>query len=215
MVAMRRPSTTYSSLERAIGAMATMEKGQPYGLKPEDAKRRLAVELARLCEEAGVAPLVIGGLAVNHHGYARFTADVDLLVSRGEASKLVQRFKQEHGWRRHREGFKNTLLDVGVDICVEGDRTSPRSAETFPAPGNLRSVSVRPLPVPALSELIALKVMPGRARDDADVVELLKRHRRRISPLRTAAARRLRTAEARARLNALVTRAREELERRN
>jgi hypothetical protein len=31
-----------------------------------------------------------------------------------------------------------------------------------------------------LSELIALKVMSGRARDDADVVELLKRHRSRM-----------------------------------
>ena len=190
-----------------------MERGQPYGLKPEDAKRRLAVELARLCKEAGVAPLVIGGLAVNHHGYARFTADVDLLVSRGEALRLVQRFKQEHGWRRHREGFKNTLLGVGVDICVEGERTSPSSTETFPAPESLRAISVRPLPVPALSELIALKVMSGRARDDADVVELLKRHRRRIVPLRTAATRRLRTAGARARLKALVARAREELQR--
>jgi len=75
-------------------------------------------------------------------------------------------------------------------------------------------VAVRPLPVPELSELIALKVMSGRARDDADVVELLKRHRRRIGPLRTAAARRLKTDEARARLNALVARAQDELTRR-
>jgi len=204
----------FSSIEQAIGAMAMMDKGEPYGLKPADVKRRLAEELARLCREAGVAPLVIGGLAVNHHGYARFTADVDLLVSRAEAVSLLGRLKREQGWRRYREGFKNSALDVGVDICVEGERTSPRSAETFPAPASLRSVPVRPLPVPALSELIALKVMSGRARDDADVVELLKRHRRRIAPLRAAAARRLRTEEARGRLGALVERAREELARR-
>ena len=204
----------FSSLERAIGAMALMDKNEPYGLKPEDAKRRLAEELARLCREAGAAPLVIGGLAVNHHGYARFTADVDLLVSKADAMPLVRRFKQEGGWRRYREGFKNTVLDVSVDICVEGEPASPRSAETFPAPADLSAVAVRPLPVPALSELIALKVMSGRARDDADVVELLKRHRRRIGPLRTAAARRLKTVEARGRLYALVARARDELTRR-
>jgi hypothetical protein len=205
---------TLSSLERAIAAMALMDKDEPYGLKPEDAKRRLAEELARLCRDAGAAPLVIGGLAVNHHGYARFTADVDLLVSKADAMPLLRRFKQETGWRRHREGFKNTELDVGVDICVEGELTSPRSGETFPAPADLRSVGVHPLPVPELSELIALKVMSGRARDDADVVELLKRHRKRIRWLRTAAARRLKTPEARARLDALVARAREELTRR-
>lgn len=203
-----------SSIELALDAMAMMDEDEPYGLKPEDAKRRLAEELARLCREEGVSPIVIGGLAVNHHGYPRFTADVDLLVSRAEAVKLLRRFKQEHGWRRHGEGFKNTVLDVGVDVCVEGEPTSPRSAERFPDPASLRSVAIRPLPVPSLAELIALKVMSGRARDDADVVELLKRHRRRIPSLRAAAARRLRTTEARRRLGALVARAREELDRR-
>jgi hypothetical protein len=203
-----------SSLEQALGAMVLMDKDEPYGLRPEDVKRRLADELARLCSEAGVAPLVIGGLAVNHHGYARFTADVDLLVSRAEAPSLLRRFRQQPGWRRHREGFKNTVLDVGVDVCVEGEKTSPHSAESFPAPADLRSVPVSPLPVPELSELIALKVMSGRARDDADVVELLKRHRRRIPSVRTAAARRLKTAEARRRLAGLAARARAELARR-
>lgn len=203
-----------SSIEQAMGAMALMDKDEPYGLKPEDAKRRLAEELARLCQEAGVAPLIIGGLAVNHHGYARFTADVDLLVSKADALPLLRRFRREPGWRRHREGFKNTVLDVGVDICVEGQRTSPGSAETFPAPADLRSVSVWPLPVPELAELIALKVMSGRTRDDADVVELLKRHRKSMGALRTAAVKRLKTDEARGRLDGLVARARAELVRR-
>ena len=203
-----------SSIEQAIGAMGLMDADEPYGLKPADAKRQLAEELARLCREAEVAPLIIGGLAVNHHGYARFTADVDLLVSKADAMPLLRRFKQERGWRRHREGFKNTLLDVAVDICVEGERTSPHSVETFPAPAELRSVAVRPLPVPGLSELLALKVMSGRARDDADVVELLKRHRRRMRTLRTAARKRLKTGEARLRLDALVVRAEDELIRR-
>lgn len=202
-----------SSIEHAIGAMALMDKGEPYGLRREDTKRQLAEDLARLCREAGGAPLVIGGLAVNHHGYARFTADVDLLVSRAQAMPLLNRLKREQGWRRRGERFKNTVLDVAVDICVEGDRTSPHSRETFPAPADLRSVSVRPLPVVQLPDLIALKVMSGRARDDGDVVELLKRHRRRIAALRTAAAKRLKTREARRRLDALATRARDELGR--
>jgi hypothetical protein len=65
------------------------------------------------------------------------------------------------------------------------------------------------MPVPVLSELIALKVMSGRAGDDADVVELLKRHRSRIPALRRAASTRLRTAGARSRLSDLVKRANE------
>jgi hypothetical protein len=199
-----------SSLARGLAAMATMEKGKPYALRSEDAKRRLADELARLCEEAGVAPVVIGGLAVNHHGYMRVTADVDILVSRQEVVPLYRRLKDERGWKRYAEGFKNTVVGVGLDICVEGERTAPGSPEEFPNPKELRTVAVRPLPVPTLSELIALKVMSGRARDDADVVELLKRHRTRMGALRTAASKRLRTAEARGRLRALLARAKEE-----
>lgn len=182
-----------------------MEKGRPYALRPEDVKRRLADELWRLCRDAGVKPVVIGGLAVNHHGYMRVTADVDVLVSREEAIPLYQRLKAEPGWKRQAEGFKNTLVGVGLDIYVEGE---------FPNPTELRTVDVRPLPVPSLPELIALKVMSGRARDDADVVELLKRHPTRMAAIRKTASRRLRTKEARIRLTALVARARAEAARR-
>ena len=191
-----------------------MEKGRPYALRPEDAKRRLADELARLCEEAAVKPVVIGGLAVNHHGYMRVTADVDILVARRDAVALYRRLRSEPGWRRYSEGFKNTLLDVGLDICVEGERTAPGSTEEFPDPARLRTVAAGPLPVPALAELLALKVMSGRARDDADVVELLKRHRSRMASLEKAAARSLKTDEARGRLGALVARAKAEARRR-
>lgn len=191
-----------------------MKKGKPYALRPEDAKRRLVDDLARLCADAGVRPVVIGGLAVNHHGYMRVTADVDILVARGEVVALYRKLKSEPGWKRYSEGFKNTQLDVGLDICVEGERTAPRSTEEFPAPAELAVVEVGPLPVPALGELLALKVMSGRARDDADVVELLKRHRTRMATLRAAASRRLRTPEARKRLSGLVARAKAESARR-
>ncbi len=190
-----------------------MEKGRPYALRPEDAKRRLADELARLCRLAGVKPVVIGGLAVNHHGYMRVTADVDILVSREDAVPLYRKLRAEPGWKRHAEGFKKTYVDVGLDIRVEGEPTAPDSAEEFPSPAELRKVPIRPLPVPALSELIALKVMSGRARDDADVVELLKRHRARMTALRSAAAKRLKTRAARERLTVLLARAREEAAR--
>ncbi len=137
-----------TSLTRALEAMAAMEKGRPYALRAEDAKRRLADELARLCRLAGVKPVVIGGLAVNHHGYMRVTADVDILVSRQDAVPLYRRLKAEPGWKRHAEGFKNTVVGVRLDTRVEGERVAPGSAEEFPSPKDLKSMAVRPLPVP-------------------------------------------------------------------
>jgi hypothetical protein len=190
-----------------------MEKGRPYSLRPEDAKRKLADDLARLSREAGVAPVIIGGLAVNHHGYMRFTADVDVLVSRRDAVPLYRRLRAEPGWKRYAEGFKNTIMEVGLDICVEGERTAPGSTEEFPDPANLRVLRVKPLPVLSLPDLIALKVKSGRARDDADVVELLKRHLPKVARLRAVASRRLTTKAARERLSVLVARARAEAAR--
>jgi hypothetical protein len=165
-------------------------------------------------EVAAVRPVVIGGLAVNHHGYMRVTADVDILVARSEAIVLYRTLRAAPGWRRHSEGFKNTECGVGLDICVEGERTAPGSTEEFPDPAQLQTVAIYPLPVPTLAELIALKVMFGRARDDADVVELLKRHLSRMAALETTACRRFRTGEARRRLGVLIARAKAEGKRR-
>jgi len=195
---------------QALVAMDSMREGEDYGLAPADSKRGLAREIARICAEEGVHPVVIGGLALNHHGYLRVTADVDLLLSRADAERLSARLRQELGWKRSSEGFRNTVLGVGLDLCVEGVRTSPEWPETYPAPSGLKTVPADPLPVVALPDLLALKAMSGRARDDADVVELLKRHRAKARSLASSARRHLRTPAARARLAALAKRAREE-----
>lgn len=190
-----------------------MERGKPYALRQDDSKRKLATELKTLCQEIGVSPIIIGGLAVSHHGYARFTADVDVLMTRDDAASLYRHLKSAPGWKKYAEGFKNTYFDVGLDICVEGERTSPRSQEVFPSPKEVSTVSVRPLPVIALAELIALKVKSGRARDDADVVELFKRHPSRVAALCRKAVRHLSTKEAKERLETLAVRAQDEMPR--
>lgn len=202
-----------SGLDGALEAIFYMEKGQPYSLHPDDKKRALLRELEPLCRELGVSPVVIGGLAVSHHGYVRTTRDVDFLLTERDALTLGGRLKAELGWKRQGEGFKNTILDVGLDICVEGRRTSPRGTETFPSPESLRSLKVEPFRVVALPELLALKVKSARAQDDADVVGLLKAHARRMVALAAQASSRLSTPAARAHLKGLVQRAREELRR--
>jgi len=204
---------THSGLERALEAMTYMERGRPYSLHPEDRKCKLLDELERVSRGLGIAPLVIGGLAVSHHGYVSTTVDVGVLVSREDGATLVRRLKGALGWKRFGEGFKNTVLDVGLDIRVEGQRTSPRGEEVFPSPADLRRLAVRPLPVVALPDLIALKAMSARAQDDADAINLLKRHRSRMDALSKAARRRLRTDGAREHLAGLVARAKEELKR--
>lgn len=48
-------------------------------------------DLVRLCRrlnELGAAYLVVGGLAVIHAGYGRFTEDIDLIIDTSPASLL-------------------------------------------------------------------------------------------------------------------------------
>jgi hypothetical protein len=193
-------------MKPALEAMQTMERGSPHSLSLEDRKRRPADDFRKLCREIGVEPVVIGGLAVNHPGFMRFTDDPDVPVSKDDAARLFRRLKETPGRRRHAEGFRSSEPGVGLDIRVEGARTSPRWDEVFPGPREIRRLRINPLPVVALPELIALKVKSGRAKDDADVVELLKRRPSRIRSVSASAARR--------RLAGLVDRAREELARR-
>lgn len=200
-----------SGFERAVEAMLYMEKGRPYSLHPDDKKRKLLDELARLCREIGGSPVVIGGLAVSHHGYVRTTVDVDVLMTEEEGMRLIRHLKEQLGWKRHAEGFKNTELGVGLDICIGGRPTSPRWRETFPEPDALRKVAVRPLPVVSLPELIALKAMSGRLQDDADIGGLIKVHPARLASLHAFASKKLQSAESRAHFEALIARVREEL----
>jgi len=203
-----------SSIERALEAMETMQKGRPYSLRPEDAKFKLVDELARISRKLKIKPVVIGGMAVNHHGYVRFTHDADLLLSKDDAAILFRHLKSASGWKRFHEGFKNTFLDVAVDLCVEGEGTSPDWHEPFPSPAELRPLRVRPLPVASIEDVVVLKAMSGRSKDDADIVELLKVHRRRIDSLHKAARGRLRTDGAKRHLDEVIARAKDEIARR-
>jgi hypothetical protein len=202
-----------SRLERALEDMFAMDRSKPYALNPEDAKRRLVNELRSISTSLDIPMVVIGGLAVAHHGYARITRDVDILVSREQAGRLLRYLRSLPRWRRTTDGFLNVALEVKVDICVEGDVASPRSGERFPDPRALSLAAVKPLPVPRLADLISLKVKSSRARDDADVVELLKLSRPRWTALRKRVLEHLSTGAARGHFDSLVERARDELER--
>lgn len=60
-----------------------------------------------------------------------------------DAASLYRKLKSEPGWKRHAEGFKNSLSGVSVDIRVEGERTSSRRLRTAEARGRLDDLAVR------------------------------------------------------------------------
>ena len=141
--------------------------------------------LARLTErlEADAIPYaIVGGMALNQHGYRRVTVAVDVLLTPDGLS----RFKERHLGRGYLEqfpgsrGMRDTVEDVKIDVLLTGD---------FPGDGKPKPVAfANPTDVATrgqdcmvvnLPTLVEMKLASGldlihRLKDLADVVELIR-----------------------------------------
>lgn len=145
--------------------------------------------------EAGVRYLVVGGLAVNAHGYLRLTADVDLVLSLKEANVLkalealatigykpsipVQAGQFADKETRHRWIKEKSMIvlnlfsdehpETSVDIFAEEPfdfaLEYADSLQAELAPGLTTRFAT-------LSGLIAMKEKAGRPRDHDDIQHL-------------------------------------------
>jgi hypothetical protein len=149
-----------------------------------ESRIRRAVERLRgaLGDDGGV---VVGGLAVNAHGYQRFTDDVDVLVP-ADAARSVQESLRRARFRIEGDasGFAARDPDarVRVDVLVtenDGDLAAVKRGE---AADFGQGQQLRVAPVGAIA---SMKLRPPRQlRHHADVVELMKLPRNRVAALR-------------------------------
>ena len=143
------------------------------------ALRRIAADLDR----AQIEYAAIGAIALNRHGYRRFTEDIDLLLSHDG----LERFRVELvglGYRPAFEGarkkFRTTRENIPVDIITSGEFPGdglPKPVQ-FPEPNDF-SVVIDGVKTISLEKLIELKLASGmtatdRLKDLADVQELIK-----------------------------------------
>lgn len=132
-------------------------------------------DVRKLLRDAGVAFKLVGGLAVVHHGYARTTEAIDVLIARPLDVQRTSSLLASHGFT---EGSPNRLVHasttVRVDLLVAGEPLPRAGAGTYPSPIDL-AASPRDPDVVGLADLLELKLRARRHRDLADVVELLKR----------------------------------------
>lgn len=148
---------------------------------------RVIRDLERLLQLTQTLAVVAGGWAVWRHGFAgRVTQDVDLVVPQDKIEKLIQAstlcgfdYRQPPAgagrWPKlvHRE----TLIDV--DLLPEGGIPG---TPTHPAPIAIKHPSSYDaaqgsLEYISLGGLIELKLGASRAKDIADIIELIKAHR--------------------------------------
>jgi hypothetical protein len=134
---------------------------------------------ARRLAKAGIAYAVLGGMALNAHGYERTTKDVDFLMTQEGLDEFCAKFVDKHYERipdRPRR-FVDQTNGVTLDILVTG--RFPGSGKpgpiAFPDPTTV-SVVIDNYSVVSLPTLVQLKLAARRWRDFADVVELIRVH---------------------------------------
>jgi hypothetical protein len=151
--------------------------------------------ITRALNEGGVRFIVVGGLAVNAHGYGRMTQDLDLVVPLDEATiKAIfellaslgyrpivpisaQQFADRHQRERwiaekgmtvlsfHSDEHRETPVDLFATVPFEFDEEYELSLIEEVAP----DVPIRIVRYPTL---LRMKLDAGRAQDLADIEEL-------------------------------------------
>lgn len=144
-----------------------------------DALTRLAQDL----ERSDIDYAIVGAVALNQHGFQRFTTDIDLLLT----SEGLEQFREMLvglGYRPSFEGahkkFRTTDGNVPLDIIIAGEfpgdgRPKPVA---FPEPADF-SLLIDGVRTISLEKLVELKLASGmtatdRLKDLADVQELIK-----------------------------------------
>jgi hypothetical protein len=146
----------------------------------QDALRRITKRLTEL----NVPYVVVDGMALFHHGYRRFTEDVDIVVTRESLTRIhealdglgyVREFRGSRNLRDSESGVKIEFLITGE---YPGDGKPKPIA--FPDPDDMVTLEADGMRFVTLPMLVNLKIAsgmtnPGRLHDLADVQELIKR----------------------------------------
>jgi hypothetical protein len=135
---------------------------------------------------------VAGGWAVWRHGYlGRVTQDVDIVVPAARIEEFL-RVAAVSGFEvtptsaglwpklRHKETGIN--IDILPEGATPGTQSNP-APTTIPHPARLGARPSR-LSYIDLNGLIELKLAAGRARDESDVVELLRANPEQVNAVR-------------------------------
>lgn len=143
-----------------------------------NALRRIAKRL----NDLGVDYAVVGGMALFHHGFRRFTEDVDILVTR-EDLKVIHARLDGLGYVRPfamSKNLRDAELGVKIEFLITGDYPGDGKPKpvAFPNPAEVYEDSdgIKFLRLPTFVELkLASGIThPLRGKDLVDVQELIQ-----------------------------------------
>lgn len=156
------------NLERTVAAVK--------GREPEESKLAKALtRLQALSRKEGVPLAIVGGLAAIHHGYERYTKDIDVVVGSRNLDVLTRvapRYGIKVIWH-DREGWHKLRCEgVPIDVVPEGRKPRKDAPTSIPAPSQL---GVREGAAFArIAGWMETKLGSYRVQDRADVVQVIK-----------------------------------------
>jgi hypothetical protein len=162
----------------AAEAMARLERTVA-AVKGQDTRQsNFAKALARLQAlslKEGIPLAIVGGLAAIHHGYERFTKDIDVVVRTAHLD-ILTRVAPHYGikvlWKDPEGWHKLQCEGVPIDVVPEGRKPRKDAPAAIPGPEQL---GVREgAGYAAIGGWMETKLGSYRVQDRADVVQVVK-----------------------------------------
>lgn len=162
----------------AADALADLERTVAAVKGEQPAESRVARALATLealSRQEGIPMAVVGGLAAIHHGYQRFTKDIDVVVDSAHLDVLARvapRYGIKVIWKDPDGWHKLQCEGVSIDVVPEGRKPRKDAPTTIPGP---RQLGVRAgAGYAGLAGWVGTKLGSYRVQDQADVVRVIK-----------------------------------------
>jgi hypothetical protein len=165
-----RPSTKPVSFTQRLKEIGMFFEGK-------DEVHKSLRRLVRRLERAKIPYAVVGGMAVNAHGYRRTTGDIKILLAAQGLAAFQQRFvpKNYQAIPDRSRRFVDRTNDIGVDMLVAGlfPGSGKRGPIAYPDPAPVGQLK-QGFRVVNLETLVELKLAARRHKDFGDVVDLIR-----------------------------------------
>src|SRR5258707_1503654 len=156
------------NLERMVAAV----KGQE---EQESKVAKALATLKTLSRKEGSPLAIVGGLAAIHHGYERFTKDIDVVVESGDLD-ILARVAPHYGikvlWKDPDGWHKLQCEGVPIDVVPEGRK--PRKDAPPPIPNPRQLGDREDAGSAGIAGWMETKLGSYRVQDRADVVQVRK-----------------------------------------
>lgn len=144
-----------------------------------------ADKLSQLLKKHDIKYAIIGGFALNIHGFKRQTTDIDVLMSKVDLKKFKDKLVHNGFAPRFRgaeTSYRDPISNVGIDILLTGNYPGDGKPSALPFPEvsednvmNFDGINVIDLKTLISLKLASFKSLPqSRMKDRTDVSGLVK-----------------------------------------